>query len=206
MEVYAPETLLLGHCAEFDVVGGYIQKQISPPCNEKFPKCDFFYFSSDIYKYPDCYELAATPIKKTENTKTEHTTNTTVIGCVVVAILALIAIKSYKCGKQICNKRRQQLQTFQTEEHEIFERGEENRMEVYKSRQKKKSSNMTEMKLTIVDCKQEKYQKRCHSNKTEEIETFLSNAVEFEKDKRLSRRIETEKATTTDRYCMVVIH
>lgn len=41
---------LLGHCTEFNVVGGIIQSHSSMSCNEIFPKCDRVYESSDAYK------------------------------------------------------------------------------------------------------------------------------------------------------------
>lgn len=39
--------------------GGVIQDHLSAPCNATFPKCDEYYFSSDAYKYPDCYTLVS---------------------------------------------------------------------------------------------------------------------------------------------------
>lgn len=70
LEVCAPKKLILGHCTEFNIVGGVIQDQHSAPCNETFPKCDEFYTSSDAYKYDDCYKLvhAARDLQK-EDTK-----------------------------------------------------------------------------------------------------------------------------------------
>lgn len=58
IEVCAPTRIIFGHCVEFNVHGGVIQDQKSAPCSNKtFPKCDDFYYSSDAYKYPDCYLL-----------------------------------------------------------------------------------------------------------------------------------------------------
>lgn len=58
LEVCAPKRIILGHCAEFNIVGGVIQDQHSAKCNKTFPKCDEYYTSSDAYKYADCYKLA----------------------------------------------------------------------------------------------------------------------------------------------------
>lgn len=41
---------LLGHCTEFNVVGGIIQSHSTVSCNKTFPKCDKVYKSSDAYK------------------------------------------------------------------------------------------------------------------------------------------------------------
>lgn len=59
VEVCAPERIIFGHCVEFNARGGVIQDQKSAPCNEKFPKCDIFYNSTDAYKYYDCYMLVS---------------------------------------------------------------------------------------------------------------------------------------------------
>lgn len=42
--------LFIGHCTEFNEVGGVIQDQLLSKCNGVFPKCDDYYFSSDAYK------------------------------------------------------------------------------------------------------------------------------------------------------------
>lgn len=57
LEVCAPERLILGHCTEFNEVGGVIQDQLFTKCNGVFPKCDDFYLSSEAYKYKDCYKI-----------------------------------------------------------------------------------------------------------------------------------------------------
>lgn len=57
LEVCAPKRLILGHCAEFNEVGGVIQDQLISTCSETFPKCDHFYWSTEAYKYEDCYKL-----------------------------------------------------------------------------------------------------------------------------------------------------
>lgn len=57
LEVCAPKRLILGHCTEFNEVGGVIQDQLLSKCNGVFPKCDDYYFSSEAYKYEDCYKV-----------------------------------------------------------------------------------------------------------------------------------------------------
>nr|XP_034335748.1 uncharacterized protein LOC105348129 [Crassostrea gigas] len=57
LEVCAPERLILGHCTEFNEVGGVIQDQLFTKCNGVFPKCDDYYLSSEAYKYEDCYKI-----------------------------------------------------------------------------------------------------------------------------------------------------
>lgn len=59
LEVCAPQRLILGHCTEFNAVGGIIQDQAhnDSVCNDFFPRCDQHYFSTDAYKYQDCYQL-----------------------------------------------------------------------------------------------------------------------------------------------------
>lgn len=57
LEVCAPERLILGYCTEFNEVGGVIQDQLFRKCNGVFPKCDDYYFSSEAYKYEDCYKI-----------------------------------------------------------------------------------------------------------------------------------------------------
>lgn len=59
LEVCAPTRIIFKHCVEFNVRGGVIQDHLSAPCNATFPKCDEYYFSSDAYKYPDCYTLVS---------------------------------------------------------------------------------------------------------------------------------------------------
>lgn len=70
LEVCAPKRRILGHCSEFNIVGGVIQDQHSAPCNKIFPKCDGHYMSSDAYKYDDCYKLA----QSARDLQTETTT------------------------------------------------------------------------------------------------------------------------------------
>lgn len=74
LEVCAPTRIIFGHCVEFNVRGGVIQDQLSTPCNATFPKCTYFYLSSDVYKYSDCYKLV---LKKDESSLEQTTTTTT---------------------------------------------------------------------------------------------------------------------------------
>uniref|UniRef100_A0A8W8JCJ5 Uncharacterized protein n=1 Tax=Magallana gigas TaxID=29159 RepID=A0A8W8JCJ5_MAGGI len=62
LEVCAPRRIISGFCTEFNVVGGVIQVHASAKCNNRFPKCGLFYFSTDAYKYQDCYDF----VKKTQ--------------------------------------------------------------------------------------------------------------------------------------------
>lgn len=39
----------VGHCVEFNQLGGVIQDQWSSPCNDIFPKCDAIYISTAAY-------------------------------------------------------------------------------------------------------------------------------------------------------------
>lgn len=39
-----------GHCTEFNVGGGVIQRQSTAECNNVFPKCEGIYNSTDAYK------------------------------------------------------------------------------------------------------------------------------------------------------------
>lgn len=40
----------VGHCVEFNQLGGVIQDQLLSPCNDTFPKCDGVYYSTAAYK------------------------------------------------------------------------------------------------------------------------------------------------------------
>nr|XP_034331631.1 uncharacterized protein LOC117690906 isoform X2 [Crassostrea gigas] len=54
--------------------GGVIQDHLSAPCNATFPKCDEYYFSSDAYKYPDCYTLVSKSKKISKSFTSENDT------------------------------------------------------------------------------------------------------------------------------------
>lgn len=77
LEVCGPRRIIFGHCVEFNVLGGVIQDQHSAPCNATFPKCDDHYYSSDAYKYPDCYELVSNSdsihVSRTTAAESTHT-------------------------------------------------------------------------------------------------------------------------------------
>lgn len=76
VEVCAPSRIIFGHCVEFNVHGGVIQDQRSTPCNDRFPKCDSIYNSSDAYKYPDCYKLVKNGEVSSTTTKYRTTSST----------------------------------------------------------------------------------------------------------------------------------
>lgn len=81
VEVCAPERLIFGHCVEFNVRGGVIQDQKSALCNRNFPKCDRYYYSTNAYKYPDCYMLVSKGDAiwlTTKDTSAKHTTMRTI--------------------------------------------------------------------------------------------------------------------------------
>lgn len=50
LEVCAPLRIIIGHCVEFNQLGGVIQDQLLSPCNDTFPKCDGVYYSTAAYK------------------------------------------------------------------------------------------------------------------------------------------------------------
>lgn len=87
LEVCAPERLILGHCTEFNVIGGVIQDHLTAPCNNSsFPKCDRFYYSTEAYKYPDCYNLVN---RTSTQIKTPTADNYTLL-IIVSAIIAFV--------------------------------------------------------------------------------------------------------------------
>lgn len=92
VEVCAPKRLILGHCTEFNNIGRVIQDHRTAPCQKgSFPNCDKFYFSTDAYKYPDCYDLVhpqGTPRKK----PTVYNYIWLIIVAAVVAVVILISI------------------------------------------------------------------------------------------------------------------
>lgn len=89
LEVCALERIILGHCTEFNLIGGVIQDHQSMPCNnESFPKCDRFYFSSDAYKYPDCYHL----VRDTRKPSKTPTIDKMLIIAAVATVVILIVI------------------------------------------------------------------------------------------------------------------
>lgn len=109
VEVCAPTRIIFGHCTEFNRRGGIIQDQKSAICNDKFPKCDEHYYSSDAYKYPDCYRLVykiddilstaksmgtttATSIKTTTNSVFIEEDNLAVVSFVVLLAISVISV------------------------------------------------------------------------------------------------------------------
>lgn len=88
VEVCAPLRLILGHCAEFNIVGGVIQDQEYFSC---VPKCASFYNSSDAYKYPDCYERPRhKPPFPSDNAPTSN--RGTIIIAIIVSVVGVIII------------------------------------------------------------------------------------------------------------------
>lgn len=86
VEVCAPERIILGHCTEFNVIGRVIQDHRTAPCkNGSFPNCDKFYWSTDAYKYPDCYDLIQRP-------RTQRKRPRVYIWLIIVAVVAVVGI------------------------------------------------------------------------------------------------------------------
>ncbi|XP_052710904.1 uncharacterized protein LOC128185317 [Crassostrea angulata] len=83
LEVCAPKRIILGHCAEFNEVGGVIQDQQLSPCSDVFPKCDHFYWSSEAFKYEDCYKLVEANEITTTLTTVKHVLSNETIGGII---------------------------------------------------------------------------------------------------------------------------
>ncbi|XP_065928433.1 uncharacterized protein [Magallana gigas] len=91
VEVCAPERLILGHCTEFNVIGRVIQDHRKAPCkNGSFPNCDKFYWSTDAYKYPDCYDLIQRPHTPRKKPTVNNHIWLIIVAAVAVVILVLI--------------------------------------------------------------------------------------------------------------------
>lgn len=100
LEVCAPERLILGHCTEFNVIGGVIQDHLTAPCyNRSFPKCDRFYYSTEAYKYPDCYNL----VKRTSTPRKTPTDGNSIwlIIAAVVAVTVVVTITLIFVGRSV---------------------------------------------------------------------------------------------------------
>lgn len=96
LEVCAPQRIILGHCTEFNEVGGVIQDQLFSPCSNVFPICDDYYLSSEAYKYEGCYKLVEA--KKSDETSDRDETTIAILtagislfGVVVLVIFFLYA-------------------------------------------------------------------------------------------------------------------
>ncbi|XP_052710892.1 uncharacterized protein LOC128185302 [Crassostrea angulata] len=90
LEVCAPERLILGHCTEFNEVGGVIQDQLLSPCINVLPRCDEYYLSSEAYKYEGCYKLVETKKLKTstsQNVKHESSDETSGRDEIIIPVL-----------------------------------------------------------------------------------------------------------------------
>lgn len=55
IEVCALNQSVLGHCAEFDTDGAFIQENYKADCRKHNPPCPNIYNSADAYKYQSCY-------------------------------------------------------------------------------------------------------------------------------------------------------
>nr|XP_034331682.1 uncharacterized protein LOC117690942 isoform X2 [Crassostrea gigas] len=113
LEVCAPRRLIFGYCVEFNVAGGVIQRHWSAPCNETFPKCDTFYFSTKAYLYPDCYRLisksktiSTTTTTTTESTSTNKSFSYTSITLIFVAssLFTFMCVIAFERRNQLARK------------------------------------------------------------------------------------------------------
>lgn len=55
VEVCALNQSILGHCAEFDTDGAFIQGNYKADCRKHDPPCPKIYNSAEAYKYQSCY-------------------------------------------------------------------------------------------------------------------------------------------------------
>lgn len=95
LEVCAPNRFIFGHCTEFNVAGGVIQRHATAKCNDVFPKCDTIYRSMDAYKFPDCYTLVykARPLKaKTVYGEKDSETIMTATTSVLLALAVILCL------------------------------------------------------------------------------------------------------------------
>lgn len=108
LEVCAPRRIIFGHCTEYNVAGGVIQRQATAKCNSTFPKCANSYYSTEAYKFPDCYELVyIKQDSKTMTVQTEESTTTSrpdetkknnpfmyvvIVAVVVICVLVFIIV------------------------------------------------------------------------------------------------------------------
>lgn len=110
LEVCAPRRIIFGHCTEYNVAGRVIQRHASAKCNSIFPKCDKSYFSTEAYKYPDCYELVnkkedsktttVLPDERTTASKPDHGNNPIVYVMIVGVVITSVAVVFFKGFKR----------------------------------------------------------------------------------------------------------
>nr|XP_022291294.1 uncharacterized protein LOC111102724 [Crassostrea virginica] len=55
VEVCAPQYVIIGYCAEYNIVGAVIQPHTTLKCRNVTPQCPNRYISTDAYLYPGCY-------------------------------------------------------------------------------------------------------------------------------------------------------
>lgn len=65
LEVCAFNRTILGHCAEFNILGSVIQDNYYADCTKHDPPCPSVYNSAEAYKYKSCYELVQQIRRKT---------------------------------------------------------------------------------------------------------------------------------------------
>lgn len=118
LEVCAPERIILGHCTEFNEVGGVIQDQLLSPCSKVLPRCADYYLSPEAYKYEGCYKLveAKTLTSTSKNVKhlpsdetidgDETTIRLLALGISVFGIIVGLVIFCYAYRRKIIRWRR----------------------------------------------------------------------------------------------------
>lgn len=129
VEVCAPSRIIIGHCVEFNLLGGVIQDQMSSPCNDTFPKCDVVYRSTAAYKYPGCYDLVSKFQTKADTTTkiifftTNPTTDISRYSIVVIAssvtVVMSLLIMSIAFGVMLWKKKRKSTKTKNAEREQL---------------------------------------------------------------------------------------
>lgn len=193
LSVCAPRRLIFGFCTEFNVVGGFIQEHRSRPCNNQFPKCDEQYYSSDSYKYHDCYALVNKSTTKTTTPGNPENGNITKIAVPIVTVAVIfggIAIAVYVWRVRGCIKKKGKKDETKTEQQQ-------------------------ELKTLITQevCIKEKHNE--YVTKTKEPEVFDTGFIQEGSNQRKEGSADkqslllikdTDIATTTDKYAIAILN
>lgn len=131
VEVCAPSRIIIGHCVEFNLLGGVIQDQMSSPCNDTFPKCDVVYRSTAAYKYPGCYDLVSKFQTKADTTTkiifltTNPTTDISRYSIVVIAssVTVVMSLLIIAFGVMLWKKKRKSIKTTNVEREQLNKHG-----------------------------------------------------------------------------------
>lgn len=229
LSVCAPRRVIFGFCTEFNVAGGFIQEHRSRPCNNQFPKCDKRYYSSDSYKYHDCYALVnisttetTTPDKPGNGNITKIVVPIVTVTVIVGGIAVLVWLVRRGCikkkGKQYETKTEQQqeLDILITTEGCIKEKGK-------KYETKTEQQQGLNILITTEEYRKKKGKKyETNTEQQQELE-FLStlegsiqkiegSTGSIQKNKgstdTLSHLVikDTDVATTTDKYAIAILN